>query len=202
MKICGVYKITSPTGKVYIGQSVDILCRKRSYKIARCKGQRKIHASIVKHGWESHTFEIIHELPKDVNQDVLNTYEKYYVDTYKNAGFELMNIREAGNSGRPSAESIRKMVQTRMDNNSYVTPEHIRVQRSERGKGKPLKGVTREHILQTAEKLRGRNASEESKEKNRQSQIGRIHSEETKKKMSDNAKILWQKRKGGVPSVF
>jgi len=27
VKICGIYKITSPTGKIYIGQSVDIMRR-------------------------------------------------------------------------------------------------------------------------------------------------------------------------------
>jgi hypothetical protein len=32
-KICGIYKITSPSGKVYIGQSVDIKRRFTTYKI-------------------------------------------------------------------------------------------------------------------------------------------------------------------------
>jgi hypothetical protein len=32
MKICGIYKITSPSKKVYIGQSVDIITRCNYYK--------------------------------------------------------------------------------------------------------------------------------------------------------------------------
>ena len=40
-KICGIYKITSPTGKIYIGQSANIKSRITNYKNARCKCQQK-----------------------------------------------------------------------------------------------------------------------------------------------------------------
>jgi len=36
-KVCGIYKITSPTNKVYIGQSTNILFRFRAYKRLNCK---------------------------------------------------------------------------------------------------------------------------------------------------------------------
>ena len=32
MKICGIYKITSPLGKIYIGQSVDTNNRNKTKK--------------------------------------------------------------------------------------------------------------------------------------------------------------------------
>ena len=32
-KICGIYKITSPSGRVYIGQSIDVYSRLKQYQI-------------------------------------------------------------------------------------------------------------------------------------------------------------------------
>ena len=64
-KICGIYKITSPTGKIYIGKSVNIKIRKNHYAYHSGKGQPKIYNSIIKHGWKSHTFEIICICEKD-----------------------------------------------------------------------------------------------------------------------------------------
>lgn len=105
----GIYKITSPTGKAYIGQSLVIEQRKRYYSYSIKPKQPKLYNSIKKHGWESHRFEVIHELPIDVSQDVLNAYEELYMSQYKECGIELLNVREAGSRGRHSNESIKKM---------------------------------------------------------------------------------------------
>jgi hypothetical protein len=43
----GIYKITSPTNKVYIGQSIKINERKRKYKKLDCKNQPKIYNSLL-----------------------------------------------------------------------------------------------------------------------------------------------------------
>ncbi len=60
-KKCGVYKITSPCGKIYIGASTDIYNRWCSYKGLTCKSQTKLYDSLRKHGANTHTFEIIEE---------------------------------------------------------------------------------------------------------------------------------------------
>jgi len=61
MKQGSVYKITSPSGKVYIGSSKEISCRKRwnSYKGLYCKNQVKLYRSLVKYGPDNHLFEIV-----------------------------------------------------------------------------------------------------------------------------------------------
>lgn len=61
MKNCGIYKITSISGKIYIGSSVDLIKRKSSYKMLSCKSQIKLYNSLKKHGWENHKFEILEE---------------------------------------------------------------------------------------------------------------------------------------------
>jgi len=62
-KTCGIYKITSPSGRVYIGQSVDILHRFKTYVKMYVKNEKqvKLFRSFTKHGVENHTFEIIEE---------------------------------------------------------------------------------------------------------------------------------------------
>ena len=58
----GIYKITSPTNKIYIGKSFNVENRINEYKyVGRRKSQHKLNNSINKHGLENHIFEIIEE---------------------------------------------------------------------------------------------------------------------------------------------
>lgn len=65
-KIIGIYKITSPTNKIYIGQSINIKGRWGSYRNLDCKSQDKLYKSLKKHGPENHKFEIVQLLPADI----------------------------------------------------------------------------------------------------------------------------------------
>lgn len=104
----GIYKITSPSGKVYIGQSLRIETRISQYRSASCKTQRYLHSSILKYGWDSHLFKVIHELPEDISQEILNSYETFYWRQYKDLGFQMLNIREPGSKGKISEETKQK----------------------------------------------------------------------------------------------
>lgn len=105
----GIYKITSPSNKVYIGQSWDISSRKSVYKSIKCKGQPKLYESLKKYGWEYHSFEVVHELPKDVDQYILDSYEVLYFDLYYNCNINMMNVREPGRGGKLS-QNTKKML--------------------------------------------------------------------------------------------
>jgi len=105
----GIYLITSPTGKVYIGQSWQLQKREKSYSRGYCYHQPKIFASIKKHGWDSHTFEVLIYLRKDVKQSIMNYFECMFIDYYKDLGFNLMNIRGGGSNGKISKETIEKI---------------------------------------------------------------------------------------------
>lgn len=76
--IVGIYKITSPSNKIYVGQSKHIEKRFYDYQRGRCEQQRRLFNSLFKHGWKNHTFEIIEECDK---QD-LNCRERYWQDFY------------------------------------------------------------------------------------------------------------------------
>ncbi len=57
-----VYKITSPTGKIYVGStSREVEARWKQYYSLDCKPQRKLYNSLKKHGVDNHVFEKIWE---------------------------------------------------------------------------------------------------------------------------------------------
>lgn len=108
----GIYKITSPNGRIYIGQSWDVRMRLYKYRYMsknNKNGQIILENSLVKHGYDNHKFEIVHELPKDITQEVLNNYEEIYLNQYKDLGFKLLNSKEAGSNGKHSQETKYKI---------------------------------------------------------------------------------------------
>lgn len=76
--ICGIYKITSPTGRIYIGESVNILKRWVIYKRLSCKSQVKLYNSFNKHTVDNHKFEIV----EVCLEDELKCKERYWQDFY------------------------------------------------------------------------------------------------------------------------
>lgn len=106
----GIYRIISPSNKVYIGQTWDYNSRIRKYRTLHCSKQPKLYNSLKKYGYKNHVFSIIHELPIDITQDILDNYECLYINQYKECGIELLNLREGGNSrGKHSDESKKRM---------------------------------------------------------------------------------------------
>jgi group I intron endonuclease len=76
----GIYKITNPKGKVYIGQSRDLEKRKLQYSkyLKKYCRQLKLVNSINKYGWELHIFEII----EYCDFDLLNIKERHWQEFY------------------------------------------------------------------------------------------------------------------------
>jgi group I intron endonuclease len=105
----GIYKITSPSNKVYIGQSWEIERRIKMYKRLSCKKQIKLYSSFIKYGVDSHKFEIVVELNLETNQEKLNELEIFYWKEFINKGIEMLNLKEPGSNGKHSEESKRKM---------------------------------------------------------------------------------------------
>ena len=99
----GIYKITNPNGLVYIGSSRSIYRRWLRHREGNKK--TKLHSSIKEFGWKNHVFEISHELPIDVSDEVLLTYEQLYIDLYRESNLEMLNVKDAGSSAKFSDES-------------------------------------------------------------------------------------------------
>lgn len=103
----GIYKITSPSGKNYIGQSINIEKRFKQYFFLNCKQQYKIYNSLKKYGVENHIFQVIEEC----NIELLNERERYWQDFYnviKN-GLNLKLTKTTDKNGFFSSEIKNKI---------------------------------------------------------------------------------------------
>jgi group I intron endonuclease len=108
-----IYKITSPAGKIYIGQSWDWISRKSKYKKLECESQIYLYRSLKKYGIDNHKIEILLHLPLSISQNILDFYEVYFWQYYKDLGFEMLNIKFPGSNGKHSEESKKKMSMSR-----------------------------------------------------------------------------------------
>jgi group I intron endonuclease len=102
--LIGIYKITSPTGKIYIGQSKNILQRFKFYSFYNCKNQTKLYNSFKKHKVENHFFEIIEEC----SVKHLNEREEYWIN-HLNSIKKGLNIQNGGNASPRNIETKKKI---------------------------------------------------------------------------------------------
>ena len=122
--LLGIYKITSPSGRVYIGQSIDIDKRFNSYKrlYVKNKGQTKLHRSFVKHGVDNHTFEIIEEC----SIECLNERERFWQDHFDviENGLNCKLTETNDKSGKVSNETLLKMSKASTGNTNWLGKKH------------------------------------------------------------------------------
>ena len=68
---CGIYTITSPSGRVYVGQSIDIERRFSEYRRSgSVRKQTRLAASFAKYGADTHVFCILQECAEDALSDM------------------------------------------------------------------------------------------------------------------------------------
>lgn len=175
--IMGIYKITSPSNKIYIGSSMNIRSRFLRYKNLHCKEQHKIYRSILKYGWDSHTFEIIEKC----EFENLYNRERYWQEFYDCIGKNGLNCCYVNTDEKPlliSDETKRKL--------------------SEKNKGKKM---SEENKKKLAERMKNTIMKDSTKEKMRQFFTGKpnpkngrkivnIKTNETYNSVSELSKVL------------
>lgn len=169
----GIYKITSPSNKIYIGQSVDIANRISSYKNLKCKRQTKLYRSLKKYGFEKHKFEIIDKC----NEIELNAKERYYQELFNTISKEGLNCRltkTKDKSGRLSEETKRKIG---LAHKGKIVSKESRLKMS----------IAKSKMTEeTKQKMRGRKVSEQHKAKLSKLHKGKKIKEEVRLKLLVN----------------
>lgn len=107
----GIYKITNPNNKIYIGQSINIEKRWNDYKKLNCKSQTKLYNSLKKYSWEQHKHEIIEECL----ENILLERETYWKQYYKVLEISSLCCRIDGRGGHLSEETIQKMLKPKYE---------------------------------------------------------------------------------------
>ena len=177
--ICGIYKITSPSGKIYIGESKNVHKRFSKYRNYICEDQTKLYRSLKKYNVENHIFEIIEEC---LFEDLL-CRERHWQDFYdvcnRSVGLNL-KLTQCGDKKQVlSEESITKIIlSTSGENNHFYGKKHSEESIS----------VIREKAKLRVGELNsffGKTHSEETKTKNREAHLGLRHNKKTCDKMSE-----------------
>jgi predicted acyltransferase (DUF342 family) len=94
----GIYKIISPSGKIYIGQTSNWIKRVKKYSRVDCKGQVKLYNSLKKYGFETlqdpvmvkdKGFLLIDHLTNNVYKGTMEEWATFYKNVF---GFEEVRV--------------------------------------------------------------------------------------------------------------
>jgi group I intron endonuclease len=125
-KIGYIYKITTPTGKLYIGKTGNLKNRIGSYRNAyKSNANTLIFNSIKKYGWETHIFEVI----SASSIDSLNELEISYIQKYNsfhNINSNGLNLTKGGDGAFGRIDSI--------ETKNKRSKKHIGLKRSDKTK--------------------------------------------------------------------
>jgi group I intron endonuclease len=198
-----IYKITSPSGKIYIGQTINLKRRIKHYEgyktnSSSVKIQKKLYRSFIKYGWENHNFEILEECT--IEHNVLNEKEIYWIAYYESysTGLNCTKGGEGTIGYKHTDETKNKIRETRLINNSGIgnknnfghkhsekSKEQMSISQKKNKENKRHYG--KKHSVETKEKMRKSHLNitftDEHKNKISLANKGKIVSEETKEKM-------------------
>lgn len=162
-KVGYIYMITNPSGKIYVGSTIDFKRRIMQYKNLLAKSQTKLYNSLLKYGWDNHVFEVIM---------IVNINDMLKYETLTGWGFNVLEKNIGLNLRLPKLGDVYNCV-------SEETKKKI----SESNKGKKMSEEAKFKMKESK-----KNMSEETKLKISNSSKGRIISEETRKKISEKIK--------------
>ena len=178
-----IYKITSPCGKIYIGQTIEYEKRKNHYKGLHCKTQKLLYKSLKHFTFIEHKIEVIYKIIncEDIFLDNLEIFFiKFFNSYYYNNKEYGLNLTKGGH-----IKDVYQNIKISESNKGRKnTPEHNKkIGDANRGRTRP------KWIMEKAvEAAKNRIVTIEEKEKRRKSSIDRRHTEETKKRMSESRK--------------
>lgn len=96
-----IYEYLSPSGKYYIGQTINLMQRLSEHRHFKTRGSL-IDRAIKKYGEDNFEFKILFEIKSNSTERlkyILNILEVYYIRKYKRLGRTLYNILDGGNQG-------------------------------------------------------------------------------------------------------
>ena len=160
----GIYKITSPNNRVYIGQSQNIERRFSDYFKEKRFNQPRLIRSFKKYGVNNHTFEIIEECV--IEQ--LNIKERYYQEFYEVLSRKGMNCVYTKTNEKPriTSKSTCNKISKALTGRK-LNPEHV-----EKIKKALSKRIVSDRVKESVgSRYKNKKLSKEHVEKMRQSKL-------------------------------
>jgi group I intron endonuclease len=183
-----VYKITSPSGKCYIGKTVNFISRMNDHRrLEWADGHCTVlQKAIRKYKWENMKIEVLFETN---NIDELNQAEKDQIKAHKSNynGFGY-NCTDGGDGGYTWSDGSKEKAREAMLKHHRSGPGHTKTAKSRIStslkKYKQEKGVSVQHRSNLSKSLKGRVFTAEWKENIGAAARGRKMSKESSEKKS------------------
>lgn len=136
-----IYKILSPSNKIYIGQTRRFKSRMSSYRNLSCESQHALHNSLVKYGFDAHKISILEEYSDTTPQAMVNSREIFFIELFKkNLPLLMLNIALGGHGGLVNEET-REKLRIRQTGKKYSQESRQKMSQKKLGKPSPRKGV-------------------------------------------------------------
>lgn len=128
MKTAIIYKYTSPSGKVYIGQTINEVARKARHKREAIYRNTKFYTAIRKYGFNTFQYEVLYsevfnENDKEYIFSLLNDKEEYYITLYESVekGYNMLPKSKVSLMNYITwTDEQRKNISDRMKGNNYA----------------------------------------------------------------------------------
>ena len=142
-----IYRYKSPSGKYYIGQTINEYSRRYNFLYDKKYGGEKIDNARKKYGPENFEYAVLMKVTGDSKDEVikyLNQLEQFFIKTYDSIknGY---NSCEGGKNGLLSEETKRKMSEVRK---GHRTSEETKRKISEKHKGKVYSEDTKKKMME------------------------------------------------------
>lgn len=140
MSLSGVYMLTSPNGKNYVGQAYNLEYRIKRYTYFDCKHQFALHNAFIKYGWESFKITLLYYTFDQTNIEyILNQLEEDFIFIHNAMAPDGYNLREGGSNGKMSDTSRARMSKTQTARWAGLTLEEKLAKMAEMHKGNEKK---------------------------------------------------------------
>ena len=189
-----IYCHTSPSGKKYIGQTNHYGKRCAAHKRDSkdpVKSKNRFHSAIIKYGWNSFTHEI---LKNDLTLEEANYWEEFYIKELNTIHPNGYNLTTGGLNYKVSEDTKLKMSsarvgvfhseETKKKLKEYSNRDDVKNKRIEASKNRSSESRAK---TSEANKRRGCR-TDETKDKLRIANLGKVVSDEVRKKISDGGK--------------
>ena len=107
MKNPGIYILTSPSGKKYVGKDSNLPTRAKIHLSGKSPQCRRVHNTIKKYGADAFDVEII-QYPS-ISEAALNAVERWKIRQLQTLSPNGYNLTEGGEGSKPSEETRQKM---------------------------------------------------------------------------------------------
>lgn len=174
-----IYRYKSPSGKYYIGQTIDEERRRYNFLCAKRYGGIKIDNAREKYGPENFEYTTLMKVLGDNKEEVieyLNQLEQFFIKQY-NSIKNGYNSSEGGKNGLLSEETKKKMSDVRK---GHKTSEETKRKISVKHKGKVY---SKETLMKMSESRKGKSPGNKGK------------------KMTDEQRRKMSEAKKGKPSA-